>query len=450
MAPRQQNSLYLLANNHVDIENPNEDPPELVHGCSSGDSEDYQTCSQDRNTMMIREQLCEKVVGHSDFRVRNADEAQRAEARLFNTPRPRANLDDLSTLLYTRGRLQEMGCTFTELGELITYGHPQAHYDFDQMLRLGPIYDEQWSLIFVGEQAQASKDDPLLWPDLRTLKRMLRNEGVVFGFDHRRLTFGDGSEKIRHLCTVFDDLRNMWSAMRAFARTPARKDQQVGGNSGVECGKERNFQPHKNDHSYPETTVAGHHWTGTSRREQAEERPPRHIGWRFSDDIDAGAVTRYRDSMSQDRQEELQENFKTAISTPLPHVEDEFHEVASCAEHAEANPSMGPSMHGTLCPTSSSRLRHGPSPLQIVTTPGMVSRDELVANPTADNMASLRTDDAITAEMASSRRNDEPEATKTTKKKGFKGWWQGVFGRRGENGKSGAGDRMVSPWYIGG
>ncbi|KAH7089966.1 hypothetical protein FB567DRAFT_521982 [Paraphoma chrysanthemicola] len=417
---------------------------------------------------MIREHLSESVVDLSAFRVRNADEAQRARAQVFNTSRPKANLDNLSSLLYTRGRLQEMGCTFTELGELITYGCPKARYDFDQMLRLGPIYDEQWSLIFVGDQAQASKDDTFLGPDLRTLKRMLKNEGVVFGFDHRRLTFGDGSEKIRHLCTVFDDLRNMWSAMRAFAQTPASKDQRDGGNSRAERGNAEVVRPGQNSHSYTETRIAGHHWTGNSCKNQSEESPPRHIGWRFSDDIDAGAVARYRDSMSQDRQRELQENFKTAISTPLPHVEDEFHVAASSAEHAEIDPSESRLLQEKLCPMSRSHLRHGPSPLQvsncssgaqevidlthgqIVTTPGVLFGDELVANPRASNMASLGIDDDITAVMVVSCKNGEPQVPIATKTKGLKGWWRGIFGRGDENGKSSTGDRTASPWYIGG
>jgi hypothetical protein len=324
MAVYRQNSLNLPANTPVVEGESYEETHGLLHEGSSDDFGNEHPAGNDRNTAIAKARLLEEASGLSIQELYNAEDERRVEVGLLKSPQLTPNLHNLSNLLYTRGRLQELGCSFTVMGELITYGHPDTHSEFDQMLRLGPVYDEQWSTFFSGTQDLHSEQDPDIWPDLRTLKRLLRNEGVAFGFDHQRLTHGDGREKVMHLCIVFDDLRNMWSAMRAFTRTPAPREEQIGEDT---CGRYESggFVHHDEyGHSEPEPKSIEDGWTEAQSEGNARFSSPRHIGWRFSDDIDQGAVARYRDSMSGTLEEELQENFEAAISTPLPNVSSQI------------------------------------------------------------------------------------------------------------------------------
>jgi hypothetical protein len=137
---------------------------------------------------------------------------RRAELQLFGSETQMSKLQDLSNLMFTRGRLQELGCTFSEVGKLLTYGDPSSLKEWDRLLRLGPIYDEQWALFFPAPLGQQDNDTADMWSDLRTLKRVLANDGVAFGGRHRRLTRGDRSGKLLRLCAAYDDLYKLWSA----------------------------------------------------------------------------------------------------------------------------------------------------------------------------------------------------------------------------------------------
>ncbi|KAG9195750.1 hypothetical protein G6011_00871 [Alternaria panax] len=58
-------------------------------------------------------------------------------------------LEELSDILNLRGRLQQIGATFSDSGEMLTYGNPFSPDDFKAMIHLGPLYDDQWNSSFV-------------------------------------------------------------------------------------------------------------------------------------------------------------------------------------------------------------------------------------------------------------------------------------------------------------
>ncbi|CAN9259080.1 unnamed protein product [Alternaria alternata] len=58
-------------------------------------------------------------------------------------------LEELSEILHLRGRLQQMGATFSDKGEMLTYGNPFSPKEFEAMIRLGPLYDDQWKSFFI-------------------------------------------------------------------------------------------------------------------------------------------------------------------------------------------------------------------------------------------------------------------------------------------------------------
>ena len=121
------------------------------------------------------------------------------------------DLGDLSQLLLFRGRLQETGCTFSPEGEMLTYGNPTSDADFQQMLHLGPLYDEKWMKYFNRDSAGVENG---LGPDTRVLKRMLQNEGIKFDGEHLRTSYiSKLSPKLLRLCEQYDALlREEWSA----------------------------------------------------------------------------------------------------------------------------------------------------------------------------------------------------------------------------------------------
>ncbi|CAN9295991.1 unnamed protein product [Alternaria alternata] len=57
-------------------------------------------------------------------------------------------LEELSEILHLRGHLQQMGATFSDKGEMLTYGNPSSPKEFEAMIRLGPLYDDQWNSFF--------------------------------------------------------------------------------------------------------------------------------------------------------------------------------------------------------------------------------------------------------------------------------------------------------------
>ncbi|KAF9701098.1 hypothetical protein EKO04_000423 [Ascochyta lentis] len=147
----------------------------------------------ERNTMLVQEQTDQKKI---EFTLRRNSK---------QTP----SLDDLSNILYLRGRLQEMGSTFTAEGEMLTYGNPPLNADLEQMLRLGAMYDDQWNVFFTNyEVKQDSSYD--LWSDLKVLKRMLQNEGIFFDDQHRRLNYGSSHPKLIRLSDQYDVIREDW------------------------------------------------------------------------------------------------------------------------------------------------------------------------------------------------------------------------------------------------
>jgi hypothetical protein len=99
----------------------------------------------------------------------------------FDTTHRKTILEELSDILQLRSRLQQIGATFSDNGELLTYGDPSSPLEFEAMVRLSPLYDEQWSAFFADNYVPPDHGsaDKQLWSGLRTLKKLLRNEGVI-------------------------------------------------------------------------------------------------------------------------------------------------------------------------------------------------------------------------------------------------------------------------------
>lgn len=103
------------------------------------------------------------------------------------------------------------------------------------MLRIGPVYDEEW-FVFFGNQSsdktsskssdkssytssRQSEDGIELWADLRTLKKILKNEGVQFDAAHNKYPLGAVDPSLKRLCNVYDKRLKLWSATM-LVRTP--------------------------------------------------------------------------------------------------------------------------------------------------------------------------------------------------------------------------------------
>ncbi|KAJ8113938.1 hypothetical protein OPT61_g4059 [Boeremia exigua] len=117
-------------------------------------------------------------------------------------------LDDLSQILNLRGRLQEMGTTFSPEGEILTLGNPLLDSDLEQMFRLGSMYDEQWDMFFKSGRNEAA--DAAIWPVLRMLKKTLQAEGIRFNDRHKLLNPEDLHAKLIRLSERYDALREEW------------------------------------------------------------------------------------------------------------------------------------------------------------------------------------------------------------------------------------------------
>ncbi|KAI4609169.1 hypothetical protein J4E83_008811 [Alternaria metachromatica] len=199
-------------------------------------------------------------------------------------------LDELAEILHLRGRLQQMGATFSDNGELLTYGNPYASTEFQTMLRLGPMYEEQWNSFFIDnyEPPDHGGADRQLWCDLRTLKRVLRNEGIVFGREHQRYSFGNSSTKLRRLCCTYDELRIEWlTVMRS--SLPALGDRQLytllGDSSGDEDSESGEGAERNEDRI---VVIDGEQPCDRAGRPRMlrhrSSGVPQALGWRFSDD----------------------------------------------------------------------------------------------------------------------------------------------------------------------
>jgi hypothetical protein len=151
------------------------------------------------------------------------------------------DLGDLSQLLLFRGRLQETGCTFSPEGEMLTYGNPTSDADFQQMLHLGPLYDEKWIKYFNRDSA-AVEDG--LGPDIRVLKRMLQNEGIKFDGQHQRTSYiSKLSPKLLRLCEQYDVLlRGDWSAKMQNIHPALRSSFEDEQETGLGLGLRQYFE----------------------------------------------------------------------------------------------------------------------------------------------------------------------------------------------------------------
>ncbi|KAJ4311272.1 hypothetical protein N0V94_008029 [Neodidymelliopsis sp. IMI 364377] len=134
---------------------------------------------------------------------------RKVEFTLHQDSKSAPTLDDLSKILHLRGQLQEMGTTFTAEGEMLTYGNPPMNEDLEQMIRLGAMYDVQWNSFFTGKDSNGGSGEDL-WQDLKVLKRMLQNENIVFGDQHKRSNYGSSHPKLIRLSDQYDVLREEW------------------------------------------------------------------------------------------------------------------------------------------------------------------------------------------------------------------------------------------------
>ncbi|KAB2105018.1 hypothetical protein AG0111_0g7130 [Alternaria gaisen] len=300
-------------------------------------------------------------------------------------------LEELSEILHLRGRLQQMGATFSDKGEMLTYGDPSSPKEFGAMIRLGPLYDDQWNSFFIEtyEPPDNGGKNAQLWAGLRTLKKLLQNEGVVFGRQHQRYSFGDSSTRLRRLCCAYDELRNEWLVMLRTS-LPARDDAKLSTLLGEEYSSESDSEPSDDDDQRLNGTVILDMEAPrdiTSRpviRHHRRSSVPHNIGWRFSDDSiprsHKNAAWRSSDDLSlvpewSDVEQTNAQSPQDALSMPI---------FRNCspkrvnALHGDARSVTAPSSY----PTNS--MLHGASPSQVSHTASHLT--PLRAIPPLENM----------------------------------------------------------------
>jgi hypothetical protein len=301
-------------------------------------------------------------------------------------------LEELSEILHLRGRLQQMGATFSDKGEMLTYGNPSSPKEFEAMIRLGPLYDDQWKSFFIEtyEPSDSGGKNAQLWDGLRTLKKLLQNEGVVFGRQHQRYSFGNSSTRLRRLCCAYDELRNEWLVMLRTS-LPARNDAQVSTLLGEESWNESDSESSDNDNNQrlngtaildteaprdvTSRRVIGHH---------CRSSVPHNIGWRFSDDSiqssRKNAAWRSSDDLSlvpewSDVEQANAQSPQDASCVPIFRNGSPKRVNTS---HGDARPVTAPSSF----PTNS--MLHGASPLQVSHTSSHLTRSRAI--PPLKNM----------------------------------------------------------------
>jgi hypothetical protein len=398
--------------------------------------------------------LLDRTVGSAYHgEAESTDIEQKAELQSFGSEKHMTTLQDLNNLLYTRRSLQDLGCTFDTRGELLTYGYPMTLKENEQLLRLGPIYDEQWSSFFSSAHTIRSDGDAVMWADIRTLKRVLINEGVDFDLSHLRLTHGDGSAKLIRLCAAYADLHKLWSSEKPTHVLTAIVEQEEDASDGFDdsgC-----FLDDEDGHAGASASDLG-----CTQREsettQYDERwrnsrgsLPRNIGWRFSDDLDGGAVARSRDSMSDDSYDEMEDGPHVAVEVPPSVTEDDMTQAPS-SFHPESPQHVLPLNGGekTPQPVNHNRLRRGPSPLQVSCEYShQKPAERLTDAQNVPNLSMAYAEQPMTiVHDSTSTRSDvdlKAHATKDTtpsRKKGFRGWCRGVFGRT-----EGRASRSIAP-----
>jgi hypothetical protein len=294
-------------------------------------------------------------------------------------------LEELSEILHLRGHLQQMGATFSDKGEMLTYGNPSSPKEFEAMIRLGPLYDDQWNSFFTEtyEPSDSGSKSAQLWAGLRTLKKLLQNEGGVFDRQHQRYSFGDSSTRLRRLCCAYDDLRNKWLVMLRTS-LPARNDTQLSTLIGEESSSESDSESSDDDNRRLNGTVILDMEAPrdiTSRpviRHHRRSSVPHNIGWRFSDDSISksrkNAASRSSDDLSlvpewSDVEQANAQGPQDASSVPI---------VRNCspkrvnALHGDARPVTAPSSFPT------NAMLHGASPLQVSHTASHLTQSRAI------------------------------------------------------------------------
>ena len=295
-------------------------------------------------------------------------------------------LEELSEILHLRGRLQQMGATFSDKGEMLTYGNPSSPNEFEAMIRLGPLYDDQWNSFFIEthEPPDSGGKNAQLWAGLRTLKKLLQNEGVVFGRQHQRYSFGDSSTRLRRLCCAYDELRNEWLVMLRTS-LPARDDARLSTLlGGEESSSESDSETSDDDNQRLNGTLILDMEAPrdiTSRpviRHHRRSSVPHNIGWRFSDD----SIPRSRKNAARRSSDDLslvpEWSDVDLANVQGPQDASSVPTFRNCspkrvnALHGDARPVTAPSSF----PTNS--MLHGASPLQVSHTASHLTQSRAI------------------------------------------------------------------------
>jgi hypothetical protein len=365
--------------------------------------------------------------GYNTVSVSEQYDQRKVEFTLQQDSKNTPTLDDLSKILHLRGRLQEMGTTFTAEGEMLTYGNPPMNEDLEQMLRLGAMYDAQWNSLFTGKDFNGSSDEDL-WQDLKVLKRMLQNENIVFGDRHKRLNYGSSHPKLIRLSDQYDVLREEWL----------------------------------------EKTVQKLRPTHPSRYHVMQEKAPqtpRNLGWKFILDDETDQENRPEKNHYQSNRLTVVVEEQPLSSNPGTALEDREMDGLSSTESFLSIPYRPDNSHAypdnipqtaaeTTIPTRSRSLTidssttpHGSSQLQDSNTASVPFRDTCAENPLASHvrvgvedrrnghagiLTMLFTDEERRANIAAA---DQERKDKEKKKgKGVRKWLRAVLGRKKDDG----------------
>ncbi|KAI4689237.1 uncharacterized protein J4E88_002587 [Alternaria novae-zelandiae] len=365
-----------------------------------------------------------------------------------HTTQRKTILDELAEILHLRGRLQQMGATFSDNGELLTYGNPYASTEFQTMLRLGPMYEEQWNSFFIDnyEPPEHGGADRQLWSDLRTLKRALRNEGIVFGREHQRYSFGNSSTKLRRLCCAYDGLRIEWLTMIR-SSLPALGDRQLytllGDSSGDEDSDSGDDAKRIEDKIVIIDGEKSSDRAGRPRMlRHRSSGVPQALGWRFSDDSTAprrkDGWWRFSDNLESVPVWGNIERADTEDTQVVPQaasmaVNDDAKEATNIElvskPSASRPPTPQPLMLYSPTPLQVSRTAsetarlHLPTPSQHLNTQRTIPRAESITRPREENVVNNNVKPIWAREM-----NKDDGKTKKWGK--VRRWFRHAFGRK--------------------
>jgi hypothetical protein len=442
MLGRPQNSLYLQPNKTLLEEKSMGNTSIMSEDASDKSAE--QPCRRGHATIL--EMVDQKVGSEHAEPSQYTDDSQRTELQLFGSEQNMSTLQDLSNLLYTRERLQELGCTFTPQGELSTFGDSTRLREVEQLLRLGPIYDEQWTMFFNSGQTPVPEEEVAMWSDMRTLKRVLANEGVTFGADHQRLNHGGGSAKPFRLCAAYDDLYKLWSAsIPARTLTPMQESEQDDSMDDSGC-----YMDEESDRLAEGADDLPIQPASTGDFDDSKVNLPRNIGWRFSDDVTPLANAQNCDSTSDDEIAEMEADLAVAVATMNNGLAgSSFTMGGSTSTGKETSLPVFPpaTLKPPARPAFQTRLRHGPSPLQVscgcthkaseerltkaqnVATSSVESLERLMTESRGNTFGSLESVGRMNAASRSTTSLRKSAEAKGEGKKNRKGWWRSIFGK---------------------